>query len=374
MKHSSSKRTAKPRVVLVVELFPTPMQAYVADRFLRLRDLGWDAHVVCRDVDDEEWQTFPAFTTRPKLRRRIHEDRGKGLAATIAALSPHLIHVEFAHLAPPLLPLRGRLPCACVVSFQTCDPQLVSRAKAYRALWAEADAVHTVSTSLWRFMQEAGCPADKPHAVIPPGVDAAFFDPGARLHRDVAGPSRPLRVLSVGRLHWSKGYDYGLQAVRLLRDQGLPCDYHIIGGGSFRPAVEYAIADLGLRDSVRMIGARGPREVQQDLRWADVLLQPSLSEAFGVAAIEAQAMMVPVVCSDANGLPEAVAAGESGLIVPRRDAAALATALCRLAADPGERQRLGENGRRRVLAHFQPETQARRFDALYRQVLGLPAP
>ena len=82
-------------------------------------------------------------------------------------------------------------------------------------------------------------------------------------------------------------------------------------------------------------------------------------------------MRVPVVCSDANGLPEAVLNEEKGLVVPRRDPAALAAALARLAVDPERRQRLGEAGRHRMQAQFQPEALAHRLDAFYRQLRAL---
>jgi glycosyltransferase involved in cell wall biosynthesis len=103
-----------------------------------------------------------------------------------------------------------------------------------------------------------------------------------------------------------------------------------------------------------------------------VLLHASVAEAFGNVMLEAQAMMLPVVCTNAGGLPEAVADGQTAIVVPRRDSRALADALLRLARDPEERQRLGAAGRRRTLEHFTQTAHAGRFDAFYRKVLGSP--
>jgi colanic acid/amylovoran biosynthesis glycosyltransferase len=360
------------RIVTVVSVFPTNLQPYLVDRFVRLCEFGWDAWVVCDQFDEQEWARIPSLATNPELRKRVRVSDSDGPGSTVEELSPQLVHVAFGYIAPPLMDLRERLGCKAIVSFESYDSDLVGRPRVYQPVWTAADAVHAVSEHLWRFVRRAGCPAEKPHAVITPGVDADFFDPGPRVHTDIAGGTRPLRVLSVGRLDWAKGYEYGLQAIRLLENHGIPCDYRIVGEGELRSAVEYTIDDLRLTESVTVLGARSPIEIKAELGWADVLLHSSVSESFGIATIEAQAMMVPVVCSDANGLPEAVANEETGLVVPRRNPAALAEGLRRLATDPGERQRLGEAGRQRVQQQFAPEAQARRFDAFYRRVIALP--
>jgi colanic acid/amylovoran biosynthesis glycosyltransferase len=105
------------------------------------------------------------------------------------------------------------------------------------------------------------------------------------------------------------------------------------------------------------------------MRDADVLLHAAVSEGFCNAVMEAQAMELPVVCTDAGGLPENVADGESGFVVPRRDPAALSAKLEELARDFELRRRMGKAGRRRVLEKFQLSDQLDRFERLYEQVL-----
>jgi colanic acid/amylovoran biosynthesis glycosyltransferase len=105
---------------------------------------------------------------------------------------------------------------------------------------------------------------------------------------------------------------------------------------------------------------------------ADVFLHPAVSEGFCNAVIEAQAMTLPVVCSDADGLAENVAHGRTGFVVPRRDPDALAAPLIELAADRALRRRIGRAGRERVLSRFTLPDQIRAFDTFYRSVLGMP--
>lgn len=81
-------------------------------------------------------------------------------------------------------------------------------------------------------------------------------------------------------------------------------------------------------------------------------------------------MSLPVVCSDAGGLPENVADGETGFVIPRRDPQALAAKLAQLASDPGLRQRMGQAGRERVLRSFKLQEQIAAFEQLYQELLA----
>ena len=167
-------------------------------------------------------------------------------------------------------------------------------------------------------------------------------------------------------MHWKKGHEFGLAAVRFC-STGASGRYRIIGEGDHREPTLFSIDDLGLADHVEMVGGQTAPEVRAP-RWADAFLHPSLTEAFGVSVIEAQAMGLPVVCSDAGGLPENIDDGVTGFVVPRRDTGALADRLARLASDPT----LGSSSasaRRRAEMHFDVEHQLDRFDGLYRELL-----
>src|SRR5881628_2741195 len=120
--------------------------------------------------------------------------------------------------------------------------------------------------------------------------------------------------------------------------------------GEGRQAEALARAAAALDGAVEMVGFR--RDVAACLAAADVVALPSLQEGLGVAALEAMAAGRPVVASRVGGLTEAVVHEETGLLVPPGDPTALATALVRLARDPGLRARLGAAGRARVLARY----------------------
>jgi colanic acid/amylovoran biosynthesis glycosyltransferase len=157
----------------------------------------------------------------------------------------------------------------------------------------------------------------------------------------------------------------------MLLGQGVVCTYRIIGEGEFHTATAYARHESKLEEVVTLLRAAPRTTVRTELDQADVFLHPAVSEGFGNAVIEAQAMRLPVVCTDADGLAENVVHGETGFVVHRREAQQLSDALARLAADPGLRRRMGDAGRARALSRFRIADQIAAFGALYERVASL---
>jgi colanic acid/amylovoran biosynthesis glycosyltransferase len=290
------------------------------------------------------------------------------------ALAPDIVHFEFGALAPTRMYLRDLLGCRVVVSFRGYDLNFVGldRPGHYDSVWATADGLHFLGEDLRRRGLRRGCPPDRLYALIPPAIDADYFRPEPREPAPIS-EARPLRVLSVGRLEWKKGYENALLAVRSLRGEGVPVEYRIAGDGDYLGAIAFARYRLKLEDSVHLLGSQSREEIRREMQSADVLLHAAVSEGFCNAVIEAQAMELPVVCTDADGLPENVADGETGFVVSRRSPLALTARLSQLAKDSELRRRMGEAGRRRVLAHFLLADQISRFDRFYRAVLDAPS-
>lgn len=156
-------------------------------------------------------------------------------------------------------------------------------------------------------------------------------------------PAKPLRILLVGRVSPRKGTDVAVEAMTLLRRGGTRANLDILG--SVFPGYEWfeervlELIDTGLlRDSVRLNGFHS--DVWEGYRNADIAIVPSLVEPFGNTSVEAQLAGVPVIVSDAQGLPETVDNGRFGTVVPAGDPAALAAAIESLVEDwPATRER-----------------------------------
>lgn len=399
------------RLVLVVPRFPKLSETFIVNKFVGLVDAGWDVHVVC--ADEGAWGDFPQLAARPELRRRVHRQWPHASAwraallflpallvtllrapratlrywrvagplfgpatakrfyadAALIALRPDILHYEFGALAVGQTYLKQALAGHLSVSFRGYDLNYagLDDPHYYDALWRAVDAVHVLGGDLWRRALRRGCPAGTPHALIPPAIDSRLFHPAGPAGDDTA--ARPLRILSVGRLEWKKGYEYGLEAVRRLMAGGAPVVYRIVGEGGYGEALHFARRQMGLEDVVEFVGRQSPAEVVAQMGWADVFLHPSVSEGFCNAALEAQAMQLPVVATDADGLPENIEDGRTGFVVPRRDPAALADCLAALAADPALRQAMGRAGRERVETCFSLSRQIAAFDRFYREVV-----
>jgi colanic acid/amylovoran biosynthesis glycosyltransferase len=364
------------KVVLVTNQFPKFSETFIVTKFVGLRALGWDVHVVCNRSDHDQWPLFADSLYEPDVRTRVHICPERRLVTeALREVHPDIVHFEFGGLTKNRTDLPGLVGARTVVSFRGPDLNVawMDDPHLYDAVWAAADGYHFLGRDLHRRAIELGCPGGT-MALIPPAVDTTFFDGHRPPHHEVAGSrERPLRILSVGRLHWMKGYSYGLRAIRTLLDQGIHCSYTIIGAHDHREhflEILFDIEDLGLSDVVRLVGRQSRDFVRRQMASADVLLHAAVSEGFCNAVIEAQSMRLPVVTSDAGGLPDNVEHGRTGYVVRRRSPQALARRLRDLGRLPQTRAALGDAGRERAVQLFSLENYAARFDALYVEVLS----
>jgi len=141
-----------------------------------------------------------------------------------------------------------------------------------------------------------------------------------------------------------------------------------VGEPSERERIVQTLADLELEPRVRLLGNMSSGEVADRLQESDVLLLPSLDEGLPTVILEAMASGLAVVATDCGGVREALSDGVEGLIVPPRDAVAMAAALERLWRDPALRARMGAAGRRTATSRFALERQLDEFQELYREV------
>lgn len=205
--------------------------------------------------------------------------------------------------------------------------------------------------------------------VVHCGVDTSIFTPVERA--DSADLAGPLQVLSIGTLHEVKGQTYLIDACRLLRAQNVSVECHFVGDGPDQAKLVQQAERAGLADTVHFHGRCSREAVVALLRRADVVATPSVPtrdgrrEGIPVVLMEAMGSGVPVVASDLSGIPELVRHGETGLLAPPGDAAALADCLARYAADPQLRRRLGAAGRRIVLDQFDQQRCAERLCQLF---------
>ncbi len=183
-----------------------------------------------------------------------------------------------------------------------------------------------------------------------------------RPRRSPGPASRPATIVSVGRLRAPKDFVTLVRAMAALEPGS--ARLRIAGDGPERAALAAEVGRLGLDESVELLGTR--TDVPELLAGADVFVLASDSEGLPMSVLEAMAAGLPVVASAVGGVPELVRDGETGVLVPPRDSAALARALAPIVGDPELRDRLGDAGRRRVEREFSLARFEREHLELYR--------
>ena len=171
--------------------------------------------------------------------------------------------------------------------------------------------------------------------VIHPGLDRQLYRPPE--HREAGGGPT---VLYVGRLKKYKQVELVLDALVQVRQRVPQVRFEIVGVGDHERALRKRVCTLNLQDHVEFAGWVSETEKVRRMQNADVLVYTSPKEGWGLSVLEANACGTPVVASDSPGLREAVAPGQSGLLVPHGDVDALAQALTLVLTDSAVQSQL----------------------------------
>ena len=201
------------------------------------------------------------------------------------------------------------------------------------------------------------------------GVDCSRFVGRAA----PAGGDGPLRVLLAARLLWDKGLAEYVEAARRLRAEGRPLRFLLAGDpdpGNPAAVPESVVAGWVEEGVVEWL--EHVDDMPTLFSSVDMVVLPSYREGLPKGLIEAAACALPLVTTDVPGCREVVRDGEDGLLVPARDAGALADAIRRLADDPELARRLGQAARAKALAQFDETIVIDRTMAVYRELLPAP--
>ena len=206
--------------------------------------------------------------------------------------------------------------------------------------------------------------------VVANGVDVAAIDsarPGPLVRRELGLPESSPVIGLVGRLdHWGKGHKELFEAMAILKERH-PVHALIVGGGRRIDEIKALAASLGLAGEVHFLGTR--RDVPDLLNAMDIFVLPSYSEGVSLALLEAMAAGLPVIATSVGGTPEVVMDGENGLLIPPRDAEALAGALERLLGAPDFTKKLGQNARKHVREHYSLDRLGREINEIYEKLV-----
>jgi glycosyltransferase involved in cell wall biosynthesis len=278
----------------------------------------------------------------------------------------------------------ARVPSAArVVHVRDCLPPGAVTSATLRLIARTATTVVTPSRYTADAVRRSAPRA--PLEVVYPGLDLARFDPAlidraaARARLALTDTGQVLLGVVAQLTPW-KGQDTAIEALRLLREQGVDAHLLLIGSAKFvarstrfdnRDYVERLrrlVTRAGLDDRVWWLGERD--DVPELMRALDVLLLPSREEPMGRALIEAMALEVPVLAADAGGPPELVRDGRDGHLLAPGDPAAWAQAVRRIVELPERGRELGRAGRQRVVDAFAVRHHVEGMLAVYERAMS----
>ena len=279
-------------------------------------------------------------------------------ALTLRTLLPLVARADVVHAHASKAGFVTRLACALRGQTRRCvfTPHAWSFWAGRRYAAAERLAARwcryllVVSEAERRAGLDVGVGTPEQYRVVPNGIDLARF---AVERRPVPG-----RVLCVARLAPQKRPDLLVRAFRRIDGE-----LQLVGDGPLRADVERLIAELGLAERVRLLGARD--DVPELRAEASCVALASDYEGCPLTVLEAMAAGVPVVATRVGGVPELIDDGRTGLLVPPGDEEALAAAIARALADPGG---LGAAAREVARRRFSRERMASEIEAVYDEV------
>lgn len=386
-----------------VELFPLVLvrEERMHPEAARLRDAAHRTGALARSAWSAQWHWLtrkPAVYLRlwievlagnlrsPKflLRALVILPKAAWMARRAVALGCSHLHAHFATHATLAAYIVSRLTDIPYSFTAHAHDIYVARPMLERKI-RESRFVVAISSFNRRFLQDLyGEDAAAKTRVIRCGVDTDRYLPRPAGARNMSGnESRngarngpTLRLVCIASLEEYKGHAYLMDACSLLARRGIPFRCDLVGGGVLEKRLRASVAAAGLSAQVRFHGRLPQSEVRDILAASDVLVLPSVvtrtgkMEGLPVVLMEALALEIPVVCSGISGIPELVRDGVTGVLVPEKDATALAAGILRQWEDPARAAAMARAGRELVLREYDMRKNAADIAALFRSSLA----
>jgi len=230
------------------------------------------------------------------------------------------LHFGFGMLAVGRENVASAMQAKMAVSFRGFDLYLspLKHPDCYDLLFQKDVKYHVLSQEMKQTLIDYSISSNN-IKVITPAIDTEFF-----LNNESIDVNPILELITVARLHWKKGLEYTLEALAYLKQQDIPFHYTIIGDGDEHERLVFAAHQLNILDCITFAGKLSHKQVKAKLEAASIYIQYSIQEGFCNAVLEAQAMGLLCIVSNAEGLAENVLDGKTGWVVPKRQPKALA--------------------------------------------------
>nr|WP_321233396.1 glycosyltransferase family 4 protein [uncultured Psychroserpens sp.] len=272
------------------------------------------------------------------------------------------LHFGFGMLSANRENVAKAIGAKMAVSFRGFDLYLspLKHKKCYDSLFTKEVQYHVLSQEMKRDLMDYNIFADK-IKVIPPAINIDFFKTESRQPE-----SEVIQLITVARLHWKKGLEYTLEAIKELKEKGINFHYTVIGEGSELERLLFVTHQLNIKDCVTFAGKMSQADVKKQLEQSNIYLQYSIQEGFCNAVLEAQAMGLMCIVSNAEGLSENVLDTKTGWVIPKRQPKLLAQKIMDVIhLDSEEKQNIRSFAISRVRETFNLKNQNEAFVSFY---------
>lgn len=287
---------------------------------------------------------FHALKTRLTIARHFGTPLlGRGALADAQGFGPEAVLAQDLDVAPQSQSLAHALCVPLIVTVNRFDEE----AFGFFGRHPDTAAIAVSEAVRERLINRGGIDRSRVQ-VIPNGLDLSQF-PAPRFE---PGPEKgPVPVIGTyGTLTEQKGQATFLQAAAEVVQQGIDAEFLIMGHGPDKPRLRKLTEQLGIRTRVTFTPSTS--KDNRHLGNIDLFVEPSYQEGLGLSVLQAMASGVPVVASGVGGIFSLIEDGETGKLVPKGDAHALAEAIRELLANPMRRLDMARHARERVEAEF----------------------
>lgn len=300
------------------------------------------------------------------------------LSGLLARRHVDLMHIYFGHTGVHLLPFIEQWDKPCVVSFHGADVAIKKDIADYpaklRRLFGVVPLILSRSQSLADRLVQFGCPPEKLR-INRTGVPLKEFP---LVERQPPAGGR-WRLMQACRLIPKKGVATSLRAFAIFKKDNPKAEFFIAGKGPLQPELEMLAAGLGVSRDVHFVGFLSPAKLMELYASSHLFLHPSETppdenqEGIPNSILEAMATGLPILATQHGGIPEAVAHGRTGLLVPEEDHVGLARAMREITNSPRALREMGLLAREDVAEHFEQEAQIQSLESYYEEAITMTA-
>ncbi|MBK8982167.1 MAG: glycosyltransferase family 4 protein [Ignavibacteria bacterium] len=313
------------------------------------------------------------------LRKIFSGDRGfknnlkeLGMILPIINNEPDIFHIQWGktlHKNPYLFEL---MSCRFALSLRGAHINYSpindkALAESYKKYFPLIDGFHAVSEAISKEAQKYGADSKK-IKVIYSGVSDEFQN---RIPAHKSDSSEILKIISIGRYHWKKGYHYALDAMKIMIKNGIKFKYTIIAQGDVPEEILFMLDDTELKSRVELKSGMPHDLLMKELSGSDILILPSVEEGIANVVLESMALGIPVISTDCGGMNEAITDGADGFIVKLREPEMLAEKITELGKMKGElKEEIILSALNKVKKKFSNENLKKGFQDFYVSILN----